>query len=145
VNATGVVIYTEENLIRIGQTPPEEALPDLIVWLENQFEQDLFATHSLPKIYPAAIAFKEVASGLLALSITKVQKNYVLWFRPEILQEVNWAGKPEKVNNLEEDGTETLSPRKSFKGQKINNLCVLAVLRNGFVIPFRKIVIKNNR
>ena len=115
VNATGVVIYTEENLIRIGQTPPEEALPDLIAWLENQFEQDLFATHSLPKIYPDAIAFKEVASGLLALSITKVQKNYVLWFRPEILQEVNWAGKPEKVNNLEEDGTETLSPRKSFK------------------------------
>ena len=115
VNATGVVIYTEENLIRIGQTPPEEALPDLIAWLENQFEQDLFATHSLPKIYPAAIAFKEVASGLLALSITKVQKNYVLWFRPEVLQEVNWAGKPEKVNNLEEDGTETLSPRKSFK------------------------------
>jgi len=115
VNATGVVIYTEENLIRIGQTPPEEVLPDLIAWLENRFERDLFVTHSLPKIYADAIAFKEVASGLLALSITKVQKNYVLWFRPEVLQEVNWAGKPEKVNNLEEDGTETLSPRKSFK------------------------------
>ncbi|MFM7574960.1 MAG: ATP-binding protein [Snowella sp.] len=115
VNATGVVIYTEENLIRIGQTPPEEVLPDLIAWLENRFEQDLFITHSLPKIYPDAIAFKEVACGLLALSITKVQKNYVLWFRPEVLQEVNWAGKPEKLKNLEEDGTETLSPRKSFK------------------------------
>ena len=36
-------------------------------------------------------------------------------------------------------------PGDSFKEQKINNLCVLAVLRNGFVIPFRKIVIKNNR
>ncbi|MFM7438106.1 MAG: GAF domain-containing protein, partial [Snowella sp.] len=63
VNATGVVIYTEENLLRIGQTPPEEVLPDLIAWLENRFEQDLFITHSLPKIYPDAIAFKEVACG----------------------------------------------------------------------------------
>ena len=115
VNATGVVIYTEDNLIQVGQTPSEEVLPNLIAWLENQFEQDLFVTHSLPKIYPAAIAFKEVASGLLALSITKVQKNYVLWFRPEVLQEVNWAGKPDKLKNLEEDGTENLTPRKSFK------------------------------
>jgi light-regulated signal transduction histidine kinase (bacteriophytochrome) len=115
VGATGAVIYTEENLIRVGQAPPEAVLPDLIAWLENRFEQDLFVTHSLPKIYPDAIAFKEVASGLLALSITKVQKNYVLWFRAEVLQEVNWAGKPDKPKILEEDGTETLTPRKSFK------------------------------
>ena len=115
VGATGAVIYTEGNLIRVGQAPPEEVLSDLIAWLEDQFEQDLFVTHSLPKIYPDAIAFKEVASGLLALSITKVQKNYVLWFRAEVLQEVNWAGKPDKPKILEEDGTETLTPRKSFK------------------------------
>ena len=51
----------------------------------------------------------------MALSITKVQKNYVLWFRAEVLQEVNWAGKPDKPKILEEDGTETLTPRKSFK------------------------------
>jgi hypothetical protein len=31
------------------------------------------------------------------------------------------------------------------KEQKINNLCVVTVLRNSFVIPFRKIFIKNNR
>jgi len=115
VGATGAVIYTGENLIRVGQAPPEAVLPDLIAWLENRFEQDLFVTHSLPKIYPDAIAFKEVASGLLALSITKVQKNYVLWFRPEVLQEVNWAGNPDKPKILEEDGTETLTPRKSFE------------------------------
>jgi len=115
VGATGAVIYAEENLIRVGQVPPEEVLSDLIAWLENRFEQDLFVTHSLPKIYPDAIAFKEVASGLLALSITKVQKNYVLWFLSEVLQEVNWAGKPDKPKILEEDGTETLTPRKSFK------------------------------
>jgi tetratricopeptide (TPR) repeat protein len=34
---------------------------------------------------------------------------------------------------------------KTLKGQRINNLCVLIVLRNSFVIPFRKIFIKNNR
>ncbi len=115
VGAEGAVVYTEGNLVRVGNTPPEEALSDLIDWLDDKFHNDLFVTHALPQIYPPAIAFKEVASGLLALSITKIQKNYVLWFRPEILQQVNWAGDPSTSKKLEEDGTLTLFPRQSFE------------------------------
>lgn len=115
VGAEGVVVYTEGNLVRVGNTPPEEALSDLIDWLDDKFQNDLFVTHALPQVYPPAIAFKEVASGLLALSITKIQKNYVLWFRPEILQQVNWAGDPSTARKLEEDGTLTLFPRQSFE------------------------------
>ncbi len=115
VGATGAVIYTEGNFITIGNTPSQEILPDLINWLNDQFQQDIFVTNALPKVYPPAIAFKEVASGLLALSITKIQKNYILWFRPEVLQKVNWAGNPDKFQQREEDGRLTISPHKSFK------------------------------
>ena len=115
VGAEGAAVYTEGHLVLLGHTPSEADLFDLIQWLETQFHQDLFVTHALPKVYPAAIAFKEVASGLLALSITNVQKNYVLWFRPEVLQQVNWAGDPQKAQQIEADGTLTLFPRQSFE------------------------------
>jgi light-regulated signal transduction histidine kinase (bacteriophytochrome) len=115
VNATGAAVYTEGNLITVGKVPNQEFLSNLILWLNDKFEQSLFVTNILPKVYPPAIACKDIASGLLALSITKVEKNYVLWFRPEVLQYVNWAGNPEASKHLAEDGTITFFPRQSFE------------------------------
>ncbi|OLP16842.1 cyanobacterial phytochrome A [Leptolyngbya sp. 'hensonii'] len=113
--AEGVAVYADRNLVTIGQTPAEDELLNLIEWLPNQFQHNLFITHGLSALYPPAMAFKEQASGLLALSITRIQKNYVLWFRPELLQHVNWAGNPHKQAHREPDGTLTLFPRKSFE------------------------------
>lgn len=114
VNAEGAVVCVEGNLTSIGKTPKSADIRDLLVWLEDKFEQHLFVTDRLPYLYPQAAEFKEVASGLLALSIARVQQNYILWFRPEILQQVTWAGNPNKPKLLEEDGTVTLLPRQSF-------------------------------
>jgi PAS domain S-box-containing protein len=69
----------------------------------------------LPKLYPAAEKFKEVASGLLALSISNLHKHYVLWFRPEVIQIVNWAGNPNKPVEVQQNGELRLTPRKSFE------------------------------
>lgn len=80
---------------------------------EKRFRRS-FHTNSLPEIYPDAEKFKQVASGLLAIPISK--KNYVLWFRPEVIQTVNWGGNPNQA--FEVNSTEQglrLSPRKSFE------------------------------
>ena len=69
----------------------------------------------MPKIYPAAEKFKDAASGLLALSISKIQKNCILWFRPEVIQTVNWGGNPNEPVEVEQDENLRLSPRKSFE------------------------------
>jgi light-regulated signal transduction histidine kinase (bacteriophytochrome)/ActR/RegA family two-component response regulator len=115
VGARGAAICAESQLVTVGDTPPVAELQDLIDWLGDRFERDIFVTDSLASLYPQATEFKDVGSGLLALCITKVQKNYVLWFRPEILQLVNWAGNPYKPNQVEPDGSLTLFPRKSFE------------------------------
>lgn len=115
VGATGAAICAESQLVTVGNTPPVAELQDLIDWLGDRFDRDIFVTDSLASLYPQATEFKDVGSGLLALCITKVQKNYVLWFRPEILQLVNWAGNPYKPNQVEADGSLTLFPRKSFE------------------------------
>lgn len=114
VSAQGAVVYTDGQLSTIGETPNEAQIYDLIKWLSNKFEQNIFITDSLTKFYPPAREYKEISSGLLALEITKFQKDYILWFRPEIIQTVPWGGNPHKELIQEPDGSLTLLPRRSF-------------------------------
>lgn len=86
----------------------------LVQWLKNNVNEEVFYTDSLPSIYPDAEKFKNVASGLLAIPISK--QNYVLWFRPEVIQTVNWGGDPNKAFEVSHaNGNMRLCPRKSFE------------------------------
>jgi light-regulated signal transduction histidine kinase (bacteriophytochrome) len=86
----------------------------LDTWLENQWVDNLFYTDCLCQHSPKMEPLKAIASGLIAVSITQVRKNYILWFRPEVVQVVNWAGNPNKPTKIEADGSLTISPRQSF-------------------------------
>jgi len=81
VGAQGVAVYFDNNVFVIGKTPEQADIQDLIEWLESKTYNDFIL---IPyQIYPEAEKFKDVASGLLALSISKVPQNYILWFRPK--------------------------------------------------------------
>lgn len=113
--AQGAAIYFGGNFTLIGETPLEEDLNFLVQWLRNNMgDEEVFYTDSLPRIYSDAESFKAVGSGLLAIAIS--QKNYVLWFRPEVIQTVNWGGDPNKAYELvQSEKSVRLSPRKSFE------------------------------
>ncbi|WP_293150187.1 MULTISPECIES: ATP-binding protein [unclassified Microcoleus] len=115
VGATGVAVCAGEQVICIGETPAEAEIPALREWIKSQIQHNLFQTRSLSEIYPTAESFKSVASGLLALEISKVNQNYILWFRPEVIQTVNWGGNPNKPVEVTIDREMRLSPRKSFE------------------------------
>ena len=115
VGASGAVVCAKENLTLIGKTPELADIRELIAWVETQLNNDTFYTDSLAKIYPKAEKFKEVASGLLVLAISQMQKHYILWFRPEVIQTVNWAGKLDSAFELKFGGIRSLSPRNSFE------------------------------
>ncbi|RYE38690.1 MAG: GAF domain-containing protein, partial [Hyphomicrobiales bacterium] len=53
-------------------------------------------TSSLMTMMPAAAAFSDVASGLLAVTMSTEVPIILLWFRAEQLQTVKWAGNPHK-------------------------------------------------
>lgn len=116
VNARGAALYLGDNLNLIGITPPKNAVIDLLNWLINSQKKEVFFTNSLPQIYPQAKEFKDSASGLLAISIFINQSSYnILWFRPEVIQTVNWGGNPNDSVLIESDGSIRLSPRTSFE------------------------------
>lgn len=116
IEAGGVAICFEGECFLLGQTPNQAQVKALAQWLDRQ-TNIVFNTSSLPSIYSPAQDFKESASGLLAIAISKGQGNYVMWFRPEEIQTVNWAGNPEKPVQIGPDGVR-LSPRKSFETWK---------------------------
>ena len=115
VGASGVALSFGEEIILIGNTPDESAITAMLPWLETQFTQDvIYETNFLEQVYPAAKEFQDIASGLLALLISRVQKTLIIWFRPEVIQTVDWGGNPNKPVEIAEDGTLRMSPRKSF-------------------------------
>ncbi|MEG4803666.1 PAS domain S-box protein [Microcoleus sp. ARI1-B5] len=115
VGATGGVVCAHENLITIGQTPELAEIEKLIAWIKTQINKnDVFHTDCLSKLYPPADKFKKVASGLLVLAMSEMQNYYILWFRPEAIQTVNWAGKPDWPIDFKPDGSPLMSPRTSF-------------------------------
>jgi chemotaxis family two-component system sensor kinase Cph1 len=112
VNARGAAVCLEDEIVLVGATPTVEQVKALIQWAAPQIRDTLFHTDSLPKLYSDAIAYKEVASGLLLLQISRVRQYYILWFRPEVLQTVDWAGNPSDSVQMKAGGTP--SPRQSF-------------------------------
>ncbi|AFY94874.1 ATP-binding protein [Chamaesiphon minutus] len=115
VGATGAVFCERSQVTAFGSTPPSASIADLITWIDTQIGEDaVFSTNTLVSEYPPMVPHKDVASGLLALRISRIQKTYLLWFRPEVLQTIDWGGQPNKPVEVEEDHTLRLTPRKSF-------------------------------
>ena len=115
VGASGVALCFGGKLTLLGKTPTAEFVRELIKPLERQFEKDaIYHCDRLCEVYPSAGKVADTASGLLALLVSRVQKTFIVWFRPEEVQTVTWAGTPQKLPARDEGGTLLLSPRTSF-------------------------------
>lgn len=115
VRATGVAIVLEGQLTLIGKTPSAKRIRFLVDRLV-QSRQDVYHTHALPQDFDAFESEQDCACGLLAISIFLNQVSYhVMWFRPELVQSVTWAGNPSKPSQVREDGSLYLTPRQSFE------------------------------
>jgi len=117
VNAPGAAIVTGESCRLIGETPSEADVRTLYDWLSKQTDEtEVFATESMSELLPAARAFADRASGLLAISVSKKYASYILWFRPEVVRTVKWGGNPIKPATADPaGGPDRLHPRKSFE------------------------------
>ncbi|GAB5521123.1 MAG: ATP-binding protein [Rhodothermales bacterium] len=114
--AEGGFVYYDQSLHLIGDTPSREQVHGVLAWLEQRMTGDtLLASDALGIEYSGAPSLSKAVSGLLAVSLSKLQPAYVGWFRPEILRTVQWAGMPQKAVEMQGDGRMRLHPRKSFE------------------------------
>jgi chemotaxis family two-component system sensor kinase Cph1 len=111
IPASGVGLWLDGQFSGLGSTPKDREVALLVRWLNETMSDGVFHTDQLCGHYPPARLFAGSASGILALSVSRTPRDYVIWFRPEVVQTVTWAGNPDK--SAFDDGTR-ISPRKSF-------------------------------
>lgn len=114
ISSTGAsaALYMDGYWVNVGNVPSNQELNDLVAWLSIEHKGvPVWETNQLSLHYPPAFAYKNIASGLLAASVPKTKRNYILWFRPEIVHTLKWAGNPDK---LIDPTNGKLSPRSSF-------------------------------
>lgn len=116
--ASSAAIHYNGSWTKIGQTPDVAQLELLVEWLSAEHgNEQVFATTQLGNVFPPGRQYKEIGSGLLAMSILKADQNYILWFRPEVITTVVWAGEPDKRVQVD-GGVARLHPRFSFSSWK---------------------------
>jgi light-regulated signal transduction histidine kinase (bacteriophytochrome) len=116
--ATGAAV-SERGAVRLfGVTPDEEAVSSLIDWLAGTARDGTWATDALPEAYPPASAYADRASGVMAAAVAPETREWVLWFRPEVVRTVDWAGDPRHPYTVQPGGSPELGaklgPRRSF-------------------------------
>jgi chemotaxis family two-component system sensor kinase Cph1 len=121
IQADGLCLFEDTGGVPalFGRTPSPAELAALIGWLSQRMdgEEPFFATDRLAELWPAARAYSETASGLLAILVSREPRRFILWFRTEIVHTVTWGGDPTKPANPGPD-TSRLSPRASFNAWK---------------------------
>ena len=109
-DAEGCALVVDGRCRTVGNTPDATSIRRLAAWMDEKHDMEAFESRHLAGDLGWAQEFSGVASGLLAIRISYVRQSYLMWFRPEVLKTVRWAGELASP----EDKTLTLRPRTSF-------------------------------
>jgi two-component system, chemotaxis family, sensor kinase Cph1 len=111
--ASGAALYCDGRSVTAGEVPGSDRIHALLGWLDAQPRTGVIATASLAGTAPRFAGLTPVASGLLAVPLSGGPGEYLVWFRPERVHTLTWAGNPYKAVEIGDDPTQ-LSPRRSF-------------------------------
>lgn len=111
VDAPGAALVFDGAISLLGSTPSLDKVQELTEWL-RQKNTNLYSTHTLSKEFAPAAAYLDRSSGLLAIQIPHLRPAMILWFRPELKEQIPWAGNPDLSKNVSSDGR--IHPRSSF-------------------------------
>lgn len=113
LDASGAVLFYQDEMLTAGETPSRPELRALAAWLEKENRAPMFYTSCLTKVNPELHALAGLATGILAIELSRGDGEYLVWFRKEQIRTVTWAGNPGKPMQVGNDPLD-LSPRRSF-------------------------------
>lgn len=114
LGVTGGVLLAEGCVSQVGRVPEPAQLKVIVDWLKQQ-DADVYATAQLAADCAEALGCHEMASGLLSIRLSRTGNDRLIWFRPEVPTEIEWAGNPDKPYEFAADGTTPMPhPRTSF-------------------------------
>lgn len=111
VGAIGMTIYHQNNILSYGETPTQDQVMALIEWLKSNPIQLSFSVSSLPLTFKPSMNYKDKACGILVVPLTRLQNHYMIFYRPELIHSIFWAGNPSGSLKCRDK----YSPRDSFE------------------------------
>lgn len=114
LNAGGAALVNPKQIKIAGNAPSKDQIREMVYWLQNNAAQEVYHVSNLTDVYEPAHEFTNVASGVIVLPINAEKGEFIIGFRPELVQEVNWGGNPNEAINFEKDNV-TYHPRNSFR------------------------------
>lgn len=109
----GVALWIGGVWTHVGATPQPKVAPALMRFLNVAAHGRVWATHELSNHFPSATAYAADVSGLMAVPLSQTPKDYLIFFRKELVHTLDWAGDPAKTYEVGPLG-DRLTPRKSF-------------------------------
>lgn len=124
-SATGAAMVFNKRMESIGNVPDKQELKDLLLWIQSTAEKGVYQELSLPAVYEPSVNYAKNASGILVISIQPQKGDFLVLFRPEVIQEVKWGGNPDEAIHFEKDNIQ-YHPRNSFSiwQQRLRNTAV---------------------
>ncbi len=113
LGAGGAALIADGQILTTGEVPGSAELREIAAWLDRRTDERLIATASLSLDEPGFAGLTAVASGVLAVPVSNLGGEYLIWFRPERIRTVVWGGNPFKPMVIGDDPAD-LSPRRSF-------------------------------
>ncbi|MBL8266449.1 HWE histidine kinase domain-containing protein [Steroidobacter sp.] len=111
----GIGLSLEGEVTLNGMTPDRQQFAELIEHIRASVATSgNYATNEIRATHPAAAEFQELAAGMLVMPLSRLPRDYLVFFRREVARTVNWAGDPHKPVTVGPLGAR-LTPRKSFE------------------------------
>ncbi len=113
LDSSALVVKAYVHVLRYGDAPSPEVIATLLEWLKQQGGETMFSTHDARMHFKGIPVLENLTGGILAVPISLKSQDYAIWFRRAMVEEVDWAGNPEKPLELTTGGYR-LTPRSSF-------------------------------
>lgn len=113
IASDGAAMWLDGMLTLHGSVPPEAAILALARFAEPLAEGGIWATNQLSHAVPGTEDYADRAAGVLILPLSQRPRDFLFFFRKELVHTLDWAGNPDKIYEIGPLG-DRLTPRKSF-------------------------------
>lgn len=111
-NAAGVSILFRNKIYKNGLTPEDHHIVAFAALVEQRKSDDFYVTRNVGDQFPELENSPDFAG---AVYHSLGGSDHIIWYRPETISEINWAGDPQKSIVKDQHG---LHPRNSFNSWK---------------------------
>ena len=114
MKADGLAIVGPEGVETFGHCPSLEVIDALSNWFAERQDRSIVHTADVGDFFKTHPIINTVGGGILIAPIGQFSRNSAMWFRKSKVEQVIWAGNPEKPAEETKAGYR-LTPRSSFE------------------------------